>query len=56
MAAPSGFNAANGDIRWDKQYAPKISRKQVILVSAIYGIWLLFLAALSIERWFFSFQ
>ncbi|MBK8271099.1 MAG: hypothetical protein IPK83_23410 [Planctomycetes bacterium] len=50
-------NASRQDDRaWEKEFAPKVTRKRVIMVAVIYTVWLLFLAGLSAERWFFSFQ
>ncbi len=42
------------DHAWEKQYAPKIGRGRVILTLAVYGIFLLGLAAIATQRWFFG--
>lgn len=44
------------DHAWEKEFAPKVSRGRLILVAAIYAVWLLFLAGFSVERWYHSFQ
>lgn len=45
-----------GDRSWEKEYAPKISKGRLIATATIYAAFVIFLAALSFERWFVSFR
>ncbi|MBX3394988.1 MAG: hypothetical protein KF841_06435 [Phycisphaerae bacterium] len=49
-------NQDAGDRAWEKEYAPKISKRRLITVASIYAAFVLLLAALSFERWFVSFR
>jgi len=42
------------DHAWEKEYAPKIGRGRVILTLVVYAIFLLGLAAIAAQRWFFG--
>jgi hypothetical protein len=44
------------DRNWEKQFAPKITRRQVVTAVVVYAVWLGFLAFLAIDRWFGSLQ
>ncbi len=47
---------ANDDHAWEKAEAPKVGRNKLIFVCCVYGAFTLFMAGLSIHRWFFSLQ
>ncbi len=40
------------DYSWEKKYAPKITRRQVIVALAVYGVWIAFLLIFALRRWF----
>lgn len=42
------------DHAWEKEFAPKITKRHLWTVIVIYMVWLLMLAGLSYERWFVS--
>jgi len=44
------------DMAWEKELAPKVSRRRLGVAAAVYVVWLAFLAFLSAERWFGSLQ
>jgi len=46
--------AIDDDHAWEKEYAPKVGRGRVILTLVVYGIFLLGLAAIATQRWFFG--
>lgn len=43
--------AVAGTHAWEKQFAPKISAKQLVLAFALYAAWMAFLAWIAIDRW-----
>ena len=45
-----------GDYGWEKEHAPRITRKKVLLAVGVYCVWLAFLATLAAIRWFGSLQ
>jgi hypothetical protein len=44
------------DRAWEKKYAPKIGRGRMIAAVVVFGLWIAFLAYLSIDRWFGALQ
>ena len=42
------------DGSWEKEYAPKVTRGQVAVAAAVYGVWLVFLVVLALWRWYGS--
>lgn len=44
------------DHAWEKQYAPKIGRGRLIATVVVFGLWIAFLAYISINRWFGALQ
>ncbi len=36
---------------WEKQFAPRISARHLILSVALYAAWMAFLAWIAIDRW-----
>jgi len=41
---------------WEKELAPKITRKSVIFATGVFFVWIGFLAFLAATRWFGSLQ
>lgn len=46
----------DADYAWEKEFAPKISKSQLSLAIIVYGVWIIFLATLSVQRWFGGLQ
>lgn len=44
------------DHAWEKELAPKIGRGRLVATIVIFGLWIAFLAYLSIDRWYGSLQ
>lgn len=36
---------------WQKEYAPRVTRRHLALLAAVYGLWVAFLATLAVSRW-----
>ena len=41
---------------WEKELAPKVTRKSVIIATGVFFVWIGFLAILAVMRWFGSLQ
>lgn len=41
---------------WEKEFAPKISRGYLTFVAVLYGLWILFLSGIAVNRWFIGSQ
>lgn len=52
----SRTDATSDNYAWEKELAPKISRRYLLLVIALYCVWIGFLAVVAIHRWFGSLQ
>lgn len=52
----SASTAHRSDCAWEKEQAPRISRRRLTVAAAIYCLWLIFLAVLSAIRWFGALQ
>lgn len=48
MAAPRNPTDSRD---WETQDTPRISRKSIVIASAVYTLWLGFLAVLAVQRW-----
>ena len=48
MAAPS---QTPQDYSWEKQYAPRVTRRTLAVAVGIYCAWVAFLAVLALSRW-----
>jgi hypothetical protein len=44
------------ELAWEKELAPKITRRKLTFAVGVYCLWLAFLATLAAIRWFGSLQ
>ncbi len=44
------------DTQWEKEHAPRVTRGKLSFALIVFGIWIAFLAVVSVERWFGALQ
>ena len=44
------------DGNWEKELAPRVTRRRLVFALIVFGVWIAFLAVLSAERWFGALQ
>ena len=52
----SAAAAASRNHDWEREFAPKVTRRRLLVGIVIYAAWLAFLAVLAGERWLGSLQ
>ncbi len=48
--------AKKDDHAWEREFAPRVTRGRLITTLVVFGLWLVFLAAVSAHRWFGELQ
>ncbi len=54
VAADSKQNSEDND--WEREYAPRVTRRQLACGVVVFGLWLAFLAYFAASRWLGSLQ
>lgn len=54
--ASNASKAKKDDHAWEKEFAPRVTRGRLITTLVVFGVWVAFLAAVSVDRWFGELQ